>query len=62
MDAEIDVSHLIQVADKELENAKLQYDQCMVKKQKLEEEFKANNDASAVIELESKVKQLTEYK
>lgn len=31
-------------------------------KQKLEAEFKANNDASAVIELEAKLKQLTEYK
>lgn len=61
-DNEPDVSHLIHVADKELENAKLQYDQCIVKKEKLEKEFQEHNDASAIIDVEDKLKQLTEVK
>lgn len=59
---ETDPSRLILVADKELENAKLQYDQCRLKKQKLEEEFKTHSDAGAVIELEDEIKRFKEFK
>ena len=61
-EAEVDTSHLIRVADKELENAKLQYDQCKIRKQKLQKEYKEYNNASAVIDLEEQIKQLTEKK
>lgn len=61
-EAEVDTSHLIRVADKELENAKLQFDQCKLRKQKLQKEYKEHNNASAVIDLEEQLKQLAERK
>jgi len=61
-DADQDPSHQLRVADKELENAKVQYDQCKLTKQKLQEDYKANNDAGAVIDLEDKLKQLRDLK
>ena len=59
---ENDSSHLIQVYDKELENAKLQYDHWLLEKQKLQEEIKSFSDTNAVIDLEEVIKQLKEKK
>ena len=59
---ESDSSHLIQVYDKELENAKLQYDHWLFEKQKLQEEIKSFSDTNAVIDLEETIKLLKEKK
>ena len=59
---EIDSSYLLHIADKELENAKSQFEQFSQEKERLDNEIKSINNPKAVIELEATIKQLKDYK
>ena len=57
-----DVDHLKNVADRELENARKQYEIWIVNKKKLEKEVKETSDTSETFKLEEKVKKLQNKK
>lgn len=59
---EIDSSYLLHIADKELENAKSQFEQFSQEKDRLDNEINSINNPKAVIELDATIKQLKDYK
>ena len=59
---EVNSSYMIQIADKELENAKNQYEHWSYEMQKLDNDIKIFNDPKAVVDLESTIKRLKDSK